>query len=30
MEGKTIGTVLSFREIGELKDRKIEGLGTGA
>jgi PAS domain S-box-containing protein len=30
VESKTIGTVLSFREIGELKDRKIEGLGTGA
>jgi PAS domain S-box-containing protein len=30
VEGKTIGTVLSFREIEGLKDRKIEGLGTDA
>lgn len=30
VEGKTIGTVLSFREVEGLKDRKIEGLGTGA
>ncbi len=29
VEGKTVGTVLSFREIEGLKDRKIEGLGAG-